>query len=167
VSKSGLITIIGGKWTTYREMGEDVINIAIKKANLFKSTSNTEELKIYGYKENVSTDNPLYFYGSAEDKIHQIIKENKQWENSISEKLQIIEAQIVHAVRNEYAREISDVLARRTRALFLDAKESVRMASSVAEIMAKELNYNKEWEKYQVSKYKDLASQYMLSPSKG
>ena len=162
VSKSGLITIIGGKWTTYREMGEDVINIAIKKANLFKSTSNTEELKIYGYKENVSTDNPLSFYGSAEDKIHQIIKENKQWENSISEKLQIIEAQIVYAVRSEYAREISDVLARRTRALFLDAKESVRMASSVAEIMAKELNYNKEWEKYQVSKYKDLASQYML-----
>ena len=162
VSKSGLISIIGGKWTTYREMGEDVINKAVKKAKLPKKKSITEELAIHGYKKEIDFDNPLYFYGSDIEIINKLISEDKSLQNILSEKLQIIEAQIVHAVRNEYARDVSDVLARRTRALFLDAKESVRVSTSVAEIMAKELNYSKEWEKYQILKYKDLASQYIL-----
>ena len=162
VSKSGLITIIGGKWTTYREMGEDVINKAVKKAKLPKRKSITENLKIHGYKENSSFDNPLYFYGSDEEKIHQLIEQDSSLSKLISMELQIIEAQVVYAVRYEYAREVADVLARRTRALFLNARESVLMSSRVAQIMAKELHYSKEWEKYQILKYKDLAKKYML-----
>ena len=162
ISKSGLISIIGGKWTTYREMGEDVIDKAIKKAKLPKRKSVTENLKIHGFRKETDFDNPLYFYGSDIKIIHKLIKEDDSLKTILSEKLQIIEAQIVLAVRNEYAREISDILARRTRALFLDARESVRIAPRVATIMAKELNYSKEWEKYQVLKFKDLASKYML-----
>ncbi|MCF6168571.1 MAG: glycerol-3-phosphate dehydrogenase/oxidase [Lutibacter sp.] len=161
-SKSGLITIIGGKWTTYRQMGQDVINKMELIKKLPKKKSITSSLHLYGYKEKVDFKDLLYFYGSDINYIKELILSNSKLEEWVSENLQIKKAQIVWACKNEMARTVEDFLARRTRALFLDAKESVRTAPIVAEIMANELGYNKEWEKSQIEKYTMLANSYFL-----
>ena len=162
-SKSGLVSIIGGKWTTYREMGEDAIDTLATLFKLPKRESISEELHIHGYKENVDFDNPFYFYGSDLQEIEKLIKLNPTLKEWISEELKINKAQVVWAVNNEYARNIEDFLSRRTRALFLDAKESLKMAPIVAEIMAKELNRDKKWEEEQIKSFNELAKGYLLN----
>lgn len=159
ISSSGMLTITGGKWTTYRKMGEDVVN-RITKTWDFKQTK-TKNLKIHGYKEGVNLNDPLYVYGSDKEKILGLAN-SESLGGYISENLKIIEAQIVWAARHEMARTVEDVLARRTRALFLDAKESVRMAPQAAALMAKELGYDKKWEAEQINKFKSLAQNYIL-----
>ncbi|MCH5599687.1 hypothetical protein MKP09_18105 [Niabella ginsengisoli] len=83
--------------------------------------------------------------------------------NWISESLRIHEMQIRWAVQNEMARTVEDFLARRTRALLLDAKESVRISPEVARIMAGELNKNNDWIEEQINDYKKLAEQYQIA----
>jgi glycerol-3-phosphate dehydrogenase len=161
-SESGLVTIIGGKWTTYREMGEEVVDKLVEVGGLEKKKCVTKHLKIHGYKEGVDFNNPLYFYGSDIDLINDIIKEDSTMSESVSDEVQIIKAQVVLAVRNELAYHVIDVLARRTRALFLDAKESIRIAPIVAEIMAKEMGKDKAWEKSQVESFKGIAEGYIM-----
>lgn len=162
VSNTGLVTITGGKWTTYRQMAEDVMNTVAKTAGLNQKKSTTRNLKIHGYKENPDLNNPMYFYGSDEQKILELAKQEAGLGDYLSEELKVINAQVIWAVRYEMARTVEDVLSRRTRALLLDAKESLRMAPKVAELMAKELGYNKQWEESQIKKYSDLAAQYIL-----
>jgi glycerol-3-phosphate dehydrogenase len=164
-SKSGLVSIIGGKWTTYREMGEDAINKLATLANLPKKKSVTEELHIHGYKQNVDQNNPLYFYGSDKEAIENLIVETPELGEWISKDLKINKAQVVWAVRYEYARQVEDFLSRRTRAILLDAKESIKMASTVAKIMAKELGYDSNWITQQISSYTTLANGYLLKDS--
>ncbi len=163
VSDSNLVSIIGGKWTTYREIGEDAVNKLIKTARFVNKKSVTEKLHIHGYKQNVDFNNPLYFYGSDLNEINKLIKTNPELGCWISEDLHINKAQVVWAVRNEYARNVEDVLSRRTRALLLDAKESIRIAQEVAKIIAKELNYDSSWETEQVISYTQLANGYLLN----
>ena len=162
VSKSGLVSIIGGKWTTYREMGEDAIDKLAKLAMLPMKKSVTEDLHIHGYKEQVNFDNALCFYGSDTEKIETLIKQEPKLGEWISKDLKINKAQVVWAVNHEYARKVEDVLARRTRALFLDARESIKMAPMVAKIMAKELGYDNNWEKEQVISFTKLAKGYLI-----
>lgn len=162
VSNSGLVTITGGKWTTYRQMAEDVIDLLKVKFNFNIDESVTTFCKIHGYKIGVDWNNPLYYYGSDEEKILALEKENKEFGELISDDLYIIKAQVVWGVREEMARTIEDFLARRTRALFLNAKESVRIAPVVAEIMAKELNKSGDWVKEQLAEYSELAKNYIL-----
>jgi glycerol-3-phosphate dehydrogenase len=134
VSKSGLITIIGGKWTTYREMGEEVINRLAKVGNLPNKQSVTQTLHLHGYKEKNDSKDSLCFYGSDAEGIRDLIVKNSSLGDWVCEELKICKAQVVWAVKNEFARTIEDVLARRTRALFLDAAQSIRMAKTVATI---------------------------------
>lgn len=163
VSDSGLVTITGGKWTTYRQMAQDVIDILKTSSNLVINESSTNNRKIHGYKENVDMNNPFYYYGTDEEKMLSLVKENEKFGEYLSEELSIIKAQVVWSVREEMARNIEDFLARRTRALFLDAKESVRIAPKVASIMAEEFGKDKSWEEQQVEEYRQLASSYILS----
>ena len=162
VSESGLVTLTGGKWTTYRQMAEDVMNTVARTANLELRKSKTRNLRIHGYKENPDLNNPMYFYGSDEEKILELALQEDGLNKKLSEKLDVLNAQVVWGVRYEMARTVEDILSRRTRALLLDAKESIRMAPKVAELMAKELGYDKQWEENQVKKFSDLASQYIL-----
>lgn len=162
VSESGMVTLTGGKWTTYRQMAEDVMNTVAKTVGLEQKKSVTRNLRIHGYKENPDLSNPMYFYGSDEEKILDLAKQENGLNEYLSEELQVLNAQVVWAVRNEMARTVEDFLSRRTRALLLDAKESVRMAPKVAELMAKELKYDKLWEDDQIKKFNDLAAQYIL-----
>lgn len=161
-SKSGLLTMVGGKWTTYRKMGEDLVDKTEKNNGWANIPTKTKHLKIHGYKENVDRTNPLYFYGSDEEEILKLSR-IEGLDESISDSLKVIRAQVVWAVRNEMARTVEDVLARRTRCQLLDAKESMRMAPVVAEIIAKELGMDDAWQKEQVESYNKVTSNYILN----
>ncbi|WP_185851258.1 glycerol-3-phosphate dehydrogenase/oxidase [Blattabacterium cuenoti] len=163
ISPSGLITIIGGKWTTYRKMAEDTVNKAIKIGKLNKVFSKTKDLKIYGSISSWKNHN-LHWkkYGEDEFHIQNIIEENPLLgENFISKKpYYCTNAEVIWMVRYEMARTIEDVLARRTRLLFLNAKVAIDIAPRVAALMAKELSLDQEWEKKQIDTFKKLAMQY-------
>ncbi|MEZ5103636.1 MAG: glycerol-3-phosphate dehydrogenase/oxidase [Draconibacterium sp.] len=163
ISVSGLITIIGGKWTTYRKMAEDTIEKAIMLAGLPERECITKHLPIHGFRMDIDpyTD-PMAPYGIFKEEILSLAEEEENLTGFLSEKLQIYKSQVVWAVRKEMARTVEDVLARRTRALFLDARESVKMAPEVAEIMARELGKNEAWKEEQISKYNQLANNYFF-----
>jgi glycerol-3-phosphate dehydrogenase len=162
VSKGGIITLTGGKWTTYRKMAEDVIDSAAKQAGLPIRESLTHNLKIYGYKEEVDHTDPLYWYGSDREQIDKLIEEDSTMSTIISERVQLIKAQVVWAVREEMARTLEDCLSRRIRALQLDARECIRIAPEVAAIMAFELGKDKAWESEQVEAFTQLANMHLL-----
>lgn len=161
VSKSGMLTITGGKWTTYRQMAEDVINRLIKNTDFKQTKSNTQNLKLHGFKETLNYNDALYVYGSDKIKLLKLAK-TETLEDFLSENLKIIKAQVIWGARYEMARTVEDILARRTRALFLDAKESVRIAPQAAQLLAKELGFDKNWEKIQINKFNNIAKNYIL-----
>jgi glycerol-3-phosphate dehydrogenase len=161
ISESGLFSIIGGKWTTYRKMGEDMIDKVEEELRWKHVTGTTASLHIHGYTTQFNPADPLYFYGSDEVFIQKIIEENgNEW---ISEKLKINKAQVIWAVRKEMARTVEDVLSRRTRILLLDAKESIRIAPSVAKVMAEEMHKDETWISEQVKQFNNVAKNYGIN----
>ena len=161
-SKSGLITITGGKWTTYRKMGEDTVNLAATVAGLEEKECITESLRIHGWLKNIDREEPMYYYGSDVIAINKLIKENPALNEKLCPSLPYIKAEIVWHIRNEMARTVEDVLARRTRALFLDAKASIECAPVVAEIFISELHKSSGWAETQVKEYTQIANGYLL-----
>jgi glycerol-3-phosphate dehydrogenase len=161
VSDSGLLTMIGGKWTTYRKMAQDLVNKVEKIKKLPTTRSITRKLPLFGYEQNFSGSDPLYLYGSEVEKIKEIGNEPGN-SGMLSTKLSISVAQVIYAIRYEMAVSIEDVLARRTRALLLDAEEAKKMAPSVAEIMALEAGHTKHWIENQLSEFYKLADMYII-----
>ena len=163
ISVSGLITIIGGKWTTYRKMAEDTIEKAIMLGGLPERECVTKHLPIHGFRMDLDpTKDNLAVYGVDKENILSLAEEKTECQGYISESLQILKAQIFWAVRKEMARTVEDVLARRTRALFLNARESLKIAPQVAEILKAELKKDDEWKKVQLEEYKNVAKNYFL-----
>ncbi len=160
-SDSDLITITGGKWTTYRIMAEETVDLAIKRKKLQRKSCRTKNLKIHGFRENPDYDHWLYVYGSDQDEILRLQEENPEYAGKLISNYDFTVGEVVWAVRNEMARTVDDVLARRVRILFLDARASIEIAPKVAEIMAKELKKDKAWEKEQVESYIEMAKQYL------
>lgn len=160
VAPSRLVSIVGGKWTTYRKMAEDTMQKVEEIMQWKKTKSNTEHLKIHGYREGTSQDNPMYFYGSDEKYVQELTTNTPYGNEMLSEALNIKKVQVVWAVRNEMAMNVEDVLSRRTRALLLDREEALRIAPEVAEIMAVELGKDQKWVDAQVLEFNRLASIY-------
>jgi glycerol-3-phosphate dehydrogenase len=165
ISDSGLITITGGKWTTYRKMAEDTVNTAIKVAGLPIKACMTAGMKIHGWSNEQYADSIWNVYGSDRMKIEALIHENPVWERRLDDSWPYMEAEVVWAVREEMARTVEDVLSRRLRVLFLDAKAAIRMASRVAEIMKEELHKDELWQQQQAHDFIQLARQYLLAAS--
>ncbi len=161
-SQSGLLTITGGKWTTYREMAEDAVNLAIGIGRLESRPCVTKTLKLHGYKENVDRSCWDYVYGSDISKIKEIEKECAENAELLDANYTFTVAHVIWAVREELAVSVEDVLARRVRALFVDVRAAIRIAPKVASIMAKELEKSTEWETAQVSSFTALANEYIL-----
>ena len=161
ISISGLITIVGGKWTTYRKMAEDTIEKAIMLGGLPERECITKHLPIHGFRMDIDpyTDQ-MAPYGINKEDILLIGEEEENMAGFISGKLSILKSQVAWAVRKEMARTVEDVLARRTRALFLDARESIRIAPEVASVMAKELKQDEAWINSQVRAFELVAKNY-------
>lgn len=163
VSSSGLVTILGGKWTTYRRMAEDVIKQLEQGQGWQQTSSLTHNMPLHGAQSEVDWDDPWYYYGSDAANIRRRIQEQPALQEVLSEQLNITKAQVVWAVQQEMARHVEDVLARRIRALFLDAREALRIAPAVAAIMAHELQKDNTWVQQQLESFTTLANGYLLN----
>ena len=162
ISQSGLVTITGGKWTTYRKMGEDVIDQAMTIAGLEERPSVTKDLHLHGWHADASMFGPLAMYGADAPKVKSTCNEDESWNEPLHPNLPYSLGEVVWAVRHEMARTVEDVLARRTRALLLDARASLEIAPKVAAVMAEQLNHNATWQKGQVDDYSQLANGYTI-----
>lgn len=162
VSPSGLVTITGGKWTTYRKMAEDTVNLAIRTAKLPFRRCRTKDLKIHGYLNNPDTSDRSYIYGSDNQELQRMIDENPAYAVRLSDDAGFTVGEVVWAARKEMARTVDDVLARRIRVLYLDARKSIEMAPAVASVLAAELGRDESWEQQQVKEYSELARGYII-----
>ncbi len=162
VSLSGLVTITGGKWTTYRKMAQDTVDKVAMVAGLAEQPCRTEDMPIHGWLSGVDYDDPLYYYGSDADGMRDLVSADPELGKPLHSHLPYTPVEIIWAVRYEMARTVEDILARRQRALFLDARAAVEMAPRVAEILALELGYDKEWQASQVEQFTGLARGYYL-----
>ena len=161
VSTSGLVSILGGKWTTYRKMAEDMINTAQSVGGLPERACITQNLPIHGYDYNADWSNPMHVYGADLDKLSQLVSEEEH-SSSLSSEIPITKSQVLWAVREEMAMTLEDVLARRTRSLFLNAKASDDIAPEVAKIMADEMGKNAQWIADQLNQFKTVSQHYLL-----
>jgi glycerol-3-phosphate dehydrogenase len=162
-SPTGLITVAGGKWTTYRRMAEDVLDFAIREGMLDKRECVTRTVKLHGAPEAVGAGH-LARYGTDEAAVVRLMQERPELAERIDAELEFTFAEVVYAVRHEMARTVEDVLSRRMRALLLDAKAAYRAAPAVAELMAKELGRPAGWVDVQVKAFRELAERdYMLA----
>lgn len=162
-SESGLVTITGGKWTTFRKMAEDTIDLAIKIGQLSSQPCPTKHFPIHGYSINTGDHSWLRWYGSDVVPIKAMMKNEPELYELIHPKYPFTKAAVAWAVRQEMARTVEDVLARRIRILFLDAKAAIEMAPIVAAVMSKELKQDEAWVKKQITEFEKVAKGYLLS----
>ncbi|HET6996291.1 MAG TPA: glycerol-3-phosphate dehydrogenase/oxidase, partial [Chitinophagaceae bacterium] len=137
VSDSGLITITGGKWTTYRRMAEDVINIAIEKNKLPVKPCVTMELVLYGHNQPLMP--PEIFSLPVEQ----------------------VKAAVKRSVSEEMCMTVEDFLSRRTRSLLLDARAAIQQSPVIASLMAVEMKKDDRWIKEQTDSFKLIANNYL------
>lgn len=147
IDDSNLLTLTGGKWTTYRNMAEDAINKAIELADLPAKKCVTRGLKIQD---------------SKSKKIAEIIVEDSNFAKLLHEDFPYQKAEIINGVGNEMARTVEDILARRTRILFLDAKAAMSISREIAEIMALEFGEDDKWIDEQVLEFETIARNYLV-----
>jgi len=161
IAPSGLINILGGKWTTYRKMAEDVVNIAAINNMLPTKECITGSLPIHGAQPTDNFTKDYYYYGSDWPFIESLIKNDPSLGEKIHERLPYCKAAIVWAVQQEMCMTVDDALARRTRSLLLDAKAALEAAPVVAALMAPLLNKEEKWIQEQISAFKKIAVNYI------
>ncbi|MDP9172451.1 MAG: glycerol-3-phosphate dehydrogenase/oxidase [Planctomycetota bacterium] len=162
IADSGLITIAGGKWTTYRAMAEDCVTQAATVAKIDQVPCVTRTLKIHGNQEPHNPSNDLSLYGSDAQALREMMTQDAKLAKRLDDALPITAAQIIWGVREEMARTVEDILARRTRALFLNAKAAIRMAPKVASLLAVALGRDETWEQDQISQFIAVAKNYSV-----
>lgn len=174
VDPSGLLTITGGKWTTYRHMAEDCVDHCITLGRLRDEPCRTRNLRIHGYLDSQrersgaeiegwrNAFEALAVYGTDAEAIRGLVTGDPLLGAVLDDQLPYIGAEIVWAARKEMARNVEDALARRTRALFLNAKAAMAMAPAAARLMARELGRGEDWVEAQVAQFTALAEQYRV-----
>lgn len=163
ISKSGLLTIAGGKWTTYRRMAADCVDHAITLAQLDERPCETKTLNIHGHHRSAERFGNLRVYGSDALEIRKLAQRNAALGERLHERLPLIGAEVVWAARVEMARTVEDVLSRRTRSLLLDAEASIEVAEPVAAMLAEELGRDEAWRSMQVEDFIRLARGYVVN----
>jgi len=161
VTPEGLVTICGGKWTTYRHMAEQTVDLAATIGGLEERPCGTRELRIHGYHQHADKFGALEVYGSDAPAIQDLMRGDPVLNVQLNEALPYRAAEVVWAARNEMARTVEDILSRRTRALPLNARAAINMAPSVASLLATELDHDSTWEREQVEAFGRLAEQYL------
>jgi glycerol-3-phosphate dehydrogenase len=165
VSSSGLITVTGGKWTTYRRMGQDTIDRAEQVAALGKRATQTIDLKLHGWTSDGSNPNSPWesVYGADLPAVQALSESDKSLEALLHRRLPFRRREVVWAARYEMARTVEDVLARRTRALFLDARSAIEAAPTVADLLAQELDRSDSWKSSQIESFQETAKGYLYA----
>jgi glycerol-3-phosphate dehydrogenase len=164
VSKSGLVTVVGGKWTTYRKMGEDAVNQAALVGGLEERPCCTGSLRLHGWQQPSGPWHHLQFFGADADAVRALAAGRPELTAPLHPRLPYTGAEVVWAARHEMARTVEDVLSRRTRMLLLDARASVEAAPLAASLLAAELGRCEAWQREQVEAYLKLAKDYLLGP---
>jgi glycerol-3-phosphate dehydrogenase len=171
IDESGLLSIAGGKWTTYRNMAEDCVNHAAILGKLPERECLTKQLHIHGFRAQAHTHGfhaqahkfgELSFYGSDAPGIEELMRSEPDLAQPLTAALAYVGAEVIWAVRHEMARTVEDVLSRRTRALFLNAKAAMEAAPKVASLMARELGKDAEWEAQQLTAFHQVAKYFNL-----
>lgn len=165
VSDSGLVTLVGGKWTTYRKMAEDTMDDAALVAELPESRCITEELRLHGWMARDDPDRPheghMEMYGSDAQQVVDLLARAPDLAAPLHPNLPYVRGQVVWAARKELARTVDDVLARRTRALLLDARAAIETAPEVARVLGAELGRDEVWQKQQIDEFTATARGYL------
>jgi len=162
IENSGMLTLCGGKWTTYRHMAEDCVNQAATLAQLPERPCVTGGLRIHGYLSADENADSLAHYGADAAAVRQLVLENPDLGKPLHPDLPYCGAEVVWSARHEMARTVEDVLARRTRALFLRARAAIEMASPVADLLARELGRDGHWKNSQIRAFHETARNYVL-----
>jgi len=163
ISESGLLTIAGGKWTTYRKMAEDCVNHAIVLAGLQQRPCVTSDLPIHGYSAPSDAGVPLASYGSDAVQIEDLMRQEPDLARPLHPALPVTGAQVVWAARHEMARTLDDVLARRTRALYLNVAVALAMAPLAVRLLARELGRDETWQIGQLDDFGRVAACFDVS----
>jgi glycerol-3-phosphate dehydrogenase len=162
IARSGLVSVAGGKWTTYRRMAEDAVDQAALLARLPQRPCVTRELGVHGFHRRAESFGELAAYGSDAPAIDDLLRSDRALRDLVHPRLSLRAGEIVWAVRREMARTVDDVLARRTRSLLLDARAAIEAAPRVAAWMARELGRDAAWEAEQVRAFTALARNYLI-----
>lgn len=163
IDESQLLTITGGKWTTYRNMAEDCVNRAAAIGGLESRPCVTKDLRVHGCPKAVEQATRFSIYGCDAPELERLIQEHEALGTQLHSDLPIVAAEVIWAARREMARTVEDVLARRTRALFLNARTAIAMAPRVAELLAQELGRDPEWQKQQIADFDAVARGYAVN----
>ena len=161
ISRSGLVTVAGGKWTTYRHMAEDVVNQAATLADLEPRPCVTRRLPIHGYHRHAEKFGNLAIYGADAPALADLVRHQPGLDQRLHPDLRVTAGEVVWAARYEMARTVEDMLARRSRSLLLNARAAIAAAPEVARLLARELGKSTAWEKQQVEDFRALAGGYL------
>ncbi|MVW80004.1 glycerol-3-phosphate dehydrogenase/oxidase [Bordetella sp. 02P26C-1] len=164
VSQHGLVTVTGGKWTTYRKMAQDVIDTAIQNQLLPQAHCRTADLALHGApkdaaKSAIAHGTPDSYYGTDLETLRAL----PGLDHVLVKASCLTEAHVRYAARHELAHSVEDVLARRNRALFLDSEAAILAAPEVARILGEELSLGAEWQRATLADFEKTAAHYRLA----
>ncbi|MCS6926200.1 MAG: glycerol-3-phosphate dehydrogenase/oxidase [Candidatus Binatia bacterium] len=165
ISDSGLVTVTGGKWTTYRQMAQETVDSALTVGGLPRRPCRTARLPLHGCISGAGQPlavGVLSVYGADATTVQDFLREDRRRQEPLHPRLPYVCGQVLWAARHEMARTVEDVLARRTRSLLLDARASLEAAPRVAQLLAAELGRDQAWVNAQIAQYRTLAQGYLV-----
>ena len=154
VGPNGLVTVTGGKLTTYREMAEDTVDVVVSRLGRGRRRSPTRRLRLAGAARAADDDRLGRRYGAAADEVRALTAFDATLAEPLVPGLPYLRAEAVYAVRSEMATTLDDVLCRRTRAHLFDRRACLTAAPAVTELLAGELGWSDEEAARQLADYR-------------